>query len=131
MTSTSTMFINPAYFFSTHSDLKVPGQVFTEATQDPEGIFALTDFDGILGLGFQGIAVLGITPVMYSMTHQHLVPRMAFSMYVNEVNGQQFGRVIWGGSDKRFYNPPMTYVPVMSKTYFNVTMDKIQVGQYS
>ena len=28
-----------------------------QATADPEGIFSLTDFDGIFGLGYSGISV--------------------------------------------------------------------------
>ena len=31
--------------------LSVTGQIFTEAVSDPDGIFAETEFDGILGLG--------------------------------------------------------------------------------
>ena len=33
--------------------LEVKGQTFAEAVSDPEGIFALTDFDGIFGLGYK------------------------------------------------------------------------------
>ena len=35
--------------------LSVAGQIFTEAVSDPDGIFAETEFDGILGLGKQAV----------------------------------------------------------------------------
>ncbi len=112
-----------------YRELRVDGQIFTEATDDPEGIFALTDFDGIFGLGYRGISILEVTPVMYNLYSQAKVPRMAFSMYVNEIKGESYGRVLWGGSDERFYYPPFVYVPILTRGYFNVSMDKVRVGK--
>ncbi len=53
--------------------LSVPKQVFTEATDDPEGVFALVDFDGIFGLAYVGIAINDVTPVLYNMKRRNLV----------------------------------------------------------
>ena len=44
-------------------------------------------------------------------------------MYVDKSQG----RVFWGGSDRDYYEPPMTYVNVLSKGYFNVSMEAIEV----
>ena len=48
-------------------------------------------------------------------------------MFVHEIKGEHYGRVFWGGSDPTYYHPPMSYVRVLSKTYFNVSMDRIAV----
>ncbi len=108
--------------------LAVPDQVFAEATDDPDGVFALTEFDGIFGLGYDGIAMHNVMPVLYNMHKQSIVPKKAFSMYVHKVEGEPVGRVFWGGSDRDFYLPPMTYVDIKKKGYFNVTMDRIGVA---
>ncbi len=109
-------------------ELTVPGQVFAEATDDPDGVFALTDFDGIFGLGYSGIAMHDVTPILYNMKRQQLVPRKAFSMYVHKIKGSSYGRVFWGGSNRAYYHPPLTYVNVLTKGYFNVTMDQIEIA---
>lgn len=37
------------------------------------------------------------------------------------------GLIFWGGSDDRFYEPPLRYVPVQREGFFNVTMDSVEV----
>ncbi len=102
--------------------LSAPNQVFTEATDDPEGIFALTDFDGIFGLGYLAISIKSVPPVLYTLKKHRLVPRKAFSMFVNDVSGEKYGRVLWGGSDSSFYHPPLTYVQGI---FFKIIKTKI------
>ncbi len=91
--------------------------MFAEATDDPEGVFSLTEFDGILGLGYVAIAVMEVTPALYNMYQQELIPQLAFSMYVNEVKGEQLGRVVWGGSDERL----QLYLLVMTMFFLKKT----------
>ena len=115
--------------------LAVPGQVFAEATDDPEGIFALTNFDGILGLAFERIAIAKVRPVLYNMFFRRLIPRMAFSMFVNKVPGPagepvSEGRVVWGGSDTKFYVPPLAFVHVRGTGYYKVRQRWLNLNKH-
>ena len=53
-------------------DLSIKGQDFGETTNEPGLAFAFGRFDGILGLGYDTIAVNHVTPPFYNMINQKL-----------------------------------------------------------
>merc|ERR1711939_494339 len=57
----------------TVGDITVSGQTLGEVTKEPGVAFIVARFDGIMGLGFQAIAVEGATPVWYNMMSQKKV----------------------------------------------------------
>ncbi len=68
------------------SQLRVDGQIFTEAVEDPDDIFSSADFDGLMGLGYSNIAVQDIKPVLYNMQEQGRIKEKIFSMFVDQVS---------------------------------------------
>jgi hypothetical protein len=67
----------------TMGDLTVPGQTFAEATKEPGVAFIAAKFDGILGMGYETIAVAGVTPPFQNMLAQKLLDAPMFSFWIS------------------------------------------------
>uniref|UniRef100_T1GNE8 Peptidase A1 domain-containing protein n=1 Tax=Megaselia scalaris TaxID=36166 RepID=T1GNE8_MEGSC len=103
-------------------------QTFAEAKSQPGSTFVDAKFDGILGLGFQQIAVDNVVPVFYNMVSQRLVDEPIFSFYLNrKIGASPGGQLMFGGSDRSLYKGEFTYVPVTQEGYWQFNLDKAEV----
>ncbi|KAG8860558.1 Vacuolar protease A [Tulasnella sp. 330] len=109
------------------ADLTIKGQAFAEATKEPGLAFAFGKFDGILGLGFDTIAVNHITPPFYEMVNQGLLDKPVFTFRLGE-SEDDGGEAIFGGIDTSHYTGKITYVPVRRKAYWEVELEKVKFG---
>jgi len=108
------------------SNLTVLGQQFTEATGLPGITFDAAKFDGIMGLAFQSISVLGVVPPWYNILNQKLVSDQVFSFWLNkDPNGALGGELLLGGIDSDHFIGTPTYVPLTSQTYWQFKLDDI------
>jgi len=119
-------------FFSddvvTVGGLAVKDQTFAEIT-DVSGLglgFKIGKFDGILGLAFPAISVNQTTPVFQNIVDQGLVDSPVFSFFYSK-EGEGVGELEFGGIDASKYTGDLFYVPVSSKTYWEVELDSIQI----
>jgi len=114
-------------------DLVVQGQYFAEATKEPGIAFLFSKFDGILGLGFDNIAVDKVKPVFYNMMEQGLVENKMFSFWLNRTStkdgtpSEVGGELIFGGSDPDHFIGEHTYAPVTREGYWQIKMDDFKV----
>ncbi|KAK9092034.1 hypothetical protein Syun_026945 [Stephania yunnanensis] len=110
-------------------NLVVHDQDFIEATSEPGVTFLVAKFDGILGLGYKEISVGGATPVWYNMLSKGLIKEPVFSFWLNRnIEEEEGGEIVFGGSDPNHYKGKHTYVPVTQKGYWQFKMGDVYIG---
>jgi len=106
--------------------LAVPRQIFAEATALPGITFDLAKFDGLLGLAFDTISVDRVVPPWYNILNNKLVTDPVFSFWLSKnASGPSGGELLLGGTDPKYYTGPITYVPLVNKTYWEFKLDDV------
>ncbi|XP_056311342.1 nothepsin [Danio aesculapii] len=107
--------------------VRVQNQVFGEAVYEPGFSFVLAQFDGVLGLGFPQLAEEKGSPVFDSMMEQNMLDQPVFSFYLTN-NGSGFGgELLFGGVDESRFIPPINWIPVTQKGYWQIKLDAVKV----
>nr|QFF92507.1 cathepsin E [Rhodeus uyekii] len=107
--------------------LTVQDQAFGEALYEPSYSFVLFQFDGILGLGFPQLAQVLGSPVFDSMIKQGVLDEPVFSFYLKS-NGSAFGgELLFGGVDEARFVPPIIWVPVTQKGYWQIRLNGVKI----
>ncbi|KAJ6143394.1 hypothetical protein N7471_002847 [Penicillium samsonianum] len=110
-------------------DLKVEGQDFAEATNEPGLAFAFGRFDGILGLGYDTISVNKMIPPFYHMINQKLVDEPVFAFYLGDASKDgDNSEATFGGIDKSHYTGELIKIPLRRKAYWEVELNSIALG---
>ncbi|XP_017068592.2 lysosomal aspartic protease [Drosophila eugracilis] len=103
--------------------LSIQSQTFAESTSEPGTSFNDANFDGILGMAYEALAVDGVDPPFYNMVSQGLVDNSVFSFYLaRDGTSTQGGELIFGGSDSSLYSGELTYVPISEQAYWQFEM---------
>lgn len=108
--------------------MTVKNQDFGEATSEPGLAFAFGRFDGILGLGYDTIAVNGVVPPFYNMVNQDLIDEPVFAFYLGDTNAGTESEVTFGGVDTNHYTGKLVKLPLRRKAYWEVDLDAITFG---
>jgi len=110
-------------------DIVIDAQGFAEVT-DAGGLgvaYSLGKFDGILGLGFSSISVGSRTTVFENAIKQNKVDQPIFAFYLGDL---QPGELTFGGYDSSKFEGELKYVKLEAATYWEITMDSIEAGDY-
>jgi len=115
----------------TVGNIDVKGQLFAEVTKVSFGplniAYAAGHFDGLLGLGFKSISQYNIPTPFESMIDQKLIDMPVFAFYLPAANGQD-GELVFGGIDQSHYTGDLVDVPLISETYWQVSLDSMTLG---
>lgn len=106
--------------------LKVANQTFIEMTHLSLKPFGTFKADGIVGLGFESLAIDGTKPFFYNMINQGLVKEKIFTFYMNiDETTNKAGRLILGGTERSHVKGNLTFLPVNSKYYWSIKLDRM------
>jgi len=111
----------------TLGDIVLRNQTFAEITNEPGLPFLIGKFDGICGLAFTSISVDGVIPPFVNMVNQRLVDPV-FSVYLSGVDGSSNSELLLGGIDQSHYTGSITYIPLISETYWEVGLQNVTLG---
>ncbi|KAM9468188.1 nothepsin isoform 2-T2 [Clarias gariepinus] len=104
-------------------------QTFGESVYEPGMSFVMTKFDGVLGLSYPSLAEgLGM-PVFDNMMNQKKVDKPMFSFYLSKNDGSSAleGELMLGGMNDELFRPPINWLPVTIKGYWQIKIDAIKV----
>lgn len=104
-------------------------QTFAEIT-DASGLgmaYAIGKFDGILGMGFDSISIEHIPTPFQTMVEKGLVKQPVFSFYLSRQDGVE-GSLDLGMIDKTKYTGEIDWIPLNSKTYWQMGLDSFLVN---
>lgn len=87
--------------------------------------YKLGKFDGILGLGFDSISVQGATTWFHKAILQGAVSQPVFAFYLGDYAD---GELTFGGYDSNHYTGAITYINLLSATYWEVTLTGVTIG---
>ncbi|KAI8350972.1 aspartic peptidase domain-containing protein [Mortierella sp. GBAus27b] len=106
----------------------VKHQDFGESTKESGLAFVLGKFDGIFGLGYNTISVLGAVPPFYNMVNQSLVDEPVFAFYLGQAGSSLGGQMTLGGVDPDHFEGDLKYHDVRRKGYWEIELNKIKLG---
>jgi len=101
---------------------------FGEATTLSGVSFIAAKFDGILGMGFRSISINHVITIFEALYEQNQIEEAAFSFYLSKSAGSSDSRLILGGADQKYYEGKINYYPVISETYWVISMNNFKVN---
>jgi hypothetical protein len=90
--------------------------------------YRLGKFDGILGLAWDTISVGHVPTIMNKLVASGQMPLPQFGFYLGN---NQPGELVFGGVDSKHYTGDFHYVPLSSKTYWEVELQGVTLGSDS
>mmetsp|Transcript_2484 Transcript_2484/g.5025 ORF Transcript_2484/g.5025 Transcript_2484/m.5025 type:complete len:381 (+) Transcript_2484:23-1165(+) len=103
-------------------------QEFAEVT-DASGLgaaYKLGKFDGILGMAFSVLSVNNIPTPFDTLVSQGMVDTAQFAFYLGDSRADK-GELVLGGSDPEHYTGDITWVDLLSATYWEITLNGMSV----
>lgn len=82
---------------------------FGEITNEPGEIWVESPFDGILGLGYPGLAVDKVLPPFDALMAKHAFDKNVFAFYLQS-GGKTGSMLTLGGVDQKYYTGDFSYV---------------------
>ncbi|KAI8905948.1 aspartic peptidase domain-containing protein [Gorgonomyces haynaldii] len=108
--------------------LTIQNQGFAVSTKEPGTTFAVAKFDGILGLGYDRIAVNQTVPPFYNAIAQKAVASPVFGVYLGNTKTAIGGELTLGGYNSARFTGNLQYFPVRRKGYWEIALNNVTLG---
>lgn len=111
-------------------DIRVENQKFAEVS-DAGGLgvgYVMGKFDGILGLGFEGLSLGGAKTVFGNAIDQGVVAQPVFAFNLGD---NEDGELTLGGYDDSKFTGEITWVPLSEAKYWLIDVENVSAGSYS
>ena len=109
--------------------LQIKSQEFAEVT-NAAGLgaaYKLGKFDGILGMAFDVLSVNDVPTPMDNLASQGLISQSQFAFYLGN-SAKDRGELVLGGTDPAHYTGPISWVPLLAATYWEITMGSLSIA---
>ncbi|XP_069732325.1 pepsin B-like isoform X2 [Phaenicophaeus curvirostris] len=114
----------------TIQSITVTNQEFGLSENEPAQPFYYADFDGILGMGYPGLAAGGTPTALQGMLQQNQLTQPIFSFYFSRQPTYNYGgELILGGVDSQLYQGEISWAPVTQQLYWQVAIDEFAIGE--
>ena len=101
---------------------------FSEALVEPGTDFVYAEFDGILGLGFPELSVLGLQKSLFEHVFK-VTERKMFAFWIGLKKNTHLGGVLMlGGYDSSFIEGPVVWVPITEQGYWQFDLKSVALG---
>lgn len=111
-------------------DIEVTGQKFAEVS-DAGGLgvgYVMGKFDGILGLGFEGLSLGGANTVFKNAIDQGAVAQQMFAF---DLGDESDGELTLGGYDESKFTGDITWTPLSEPKYWQIDLQNISIGGFT
>ena len=109
--------------------ITVVDQIFGLTYREEGFAFMNVPFEGILGLSFPTISKTSSIPFFDNVMTHNLLKHNIFSMFLSEDKNDS--NILFGKVDKQNMLSNFTYVDVISKTYWELEIKDIKIGNYT
>jgi len=111
-------------------DIVVSDQKFAEV-ENAGGLgvgYVMGKFDGILGLGFEGLALGQATTVFKNAIDQNIV---AEKMFAFDLGDNTAGELTFGGYDDSKFTGEISWVTLSEPKYWQIDLDDVKAGSFA
>ena len=108
--------------------LRIKKQGFGETINCPGSTFQGTPFEGIMGMGFQGLSSTNTPTPFQNMIAQKLIKDAVFAFKLNPKSSSKGGILTLGGTDRNDYEGEITWLKVERPLYWEVALDSVKMG---
>jgi hypothetical protein len=108
--------------------ITVVDQIFGLTYKEEGFAFMNVPFEGILGLSFPTISKSNSVPFFDNVISHNLLKHNIFSIFLSEDSGSN---ILFGKINKQNMLSNFTYVEVVSKTYWELEIQDIKIGNYT
>lgn len=105
------------------ADLEIPNQEFGVILNE-DGLFQSASYDGIIGFSYPSLSD-NTKPFFDRVIEMRVLPINVFSLYMSRDETFQTSKLFLGGWDEKLMAGPINYHPVVKKTWWTVSLDKV------